>query len=102
MMPRGRPFPKGVSGNPGGRPKALAEFAELARNKTKPILERLEKIALESDDEQVVIKAAGLIYAYGWGRPAQPLTGPEGAPLFPDAPSSPKEAKERLKARGVV
>jgi hypothetical protein len=26
--PRGRPFPKGVSGNPGGRPKALARLKE--------------------------------------------------------------------------
>lgn len=29
--PRGRPFPKGVSGNPGGRPKADPEVKEILR-----------------------------------------------------------------------
>jgi hypothetical protein len=28
---RGRPFKKGESGNPGGRPKVTAELRELAR-----------------------------------------------------------------------
>ena len=29
-MPRGRPFPKGVSGNPGGRPAGVSEAANAA------------------------------------------------------------------------
>src|ERR1051325_9624586 len=34
MPGKGRPFLKGVSGNPGGRPKVLGDVQELARQKS--------------------------------------------------------------------
>ena len=34
MPGKGRPFQKGVSGNPGGRPKVLGDVQELARQKS--------------------------------------------------------------------
>ena len=43
---KGRPFPKGQSGNPGGRPRVLADVQELARAKSPKALETLEQIML--------------------------------------------------------
>jgi hypothetical protein len=34
MPGKGRPFQKGISGNPGGRPKVLGDVQELARQKS--------------------------------------------------------------------
>lgn len=52
--PRGRPFPKGVSGNPGGRPKTNPEVKEIlkaaapeaARKLVEMIYSENEKIAM--------------------------------------------------------
>ena len=43
-MTIGRPFKKGQSGNPGGRPKAVAEVKELARARTSDAIETLVSI----------------------------------------------------------
>jgi hypothetical protein len=42
---RGRPFKKGRSGNPGGRPKVVSEIQALAREKSPGMIEILEEIA---------------------------------------------------------
>ena len=42
----GRPFPKGVSGNAGGRPKAAHSIQELARKHTNEALDVLVQIML--------------------------------------------------------
>jgi uncharacterized protein DUF5681 len=44
----GRPFPKGQSGNPGGRPKELRDVIELARSHTTDAIETLVA-AMNSD-----------------------------------------------------
>jgi hypothetical protein len=43
---RGRPFKKGESGNPGGRPKVIAELRELARAHAPDAIKELARLAL--------------------------------------------------------
>lgn len=45
-MPRGRPFPPGVSGNPAGRPRVIAGVRELARKHTPAAVATLVEIML--------------------------------------------------------
>ena len=44
MPDKGRPFSKGLSGNPGGRPKVLGDVQELAREKSPEAIETLSTI----------------------------------------------------------
>jgi hypothetical protein len=81
----GRPFPKGTSGNPGGRPKGDAWFRELCRKRTVRALKALTE-ALE--DPATRVSAAKALLEFGWGKapavidvkaksednPARPLT----------------------------
>lgn len=39
-QPEGRPFPKGVSGNPGGQPKWVKEFRDAMRDRCAPLAEK--------------------------------------------------------------
>ena len=41
MPGKGRPFEKGVSGNPGGRPKVLGDVQELARQQSPEAINTL-------------------------------------------------------------
>jgi len=65
----GRPFEKGRSGNPGGRPKELVNVQALAREKTELAIETLAAIA----GNQKAKEAARVAACRGWGRAAQPI-----------------------------
>jgi hypothetical protein len=79
--PRGRPFPKGVSGNPGGRPaqgpdrrKIEADARLLARSHGVGAVENL--VAIMNDQaapHRARIIAANAILDRGWGRPPMSL-----------------------------
>lgn len=62
----GRPFKKGESGNPGGRPKTPELFKEKTLEAQKKIIE-----LMDSDDEKIALQAAQLILAYSLGKPTE-------------------------------
>ncbi len=60
-----RPWVKGQSGNPGGRPKGIAAKA---REHTDKALEVLAE-ALDDEDRRVRVTAAKELLDRGWGKP---------------------------------
>ena len=64
---------KGQSGNPGGRPKSLADIQALAREYAGASVEALAA-ALKHKDPRVKMVAAGMLLDRGYGKPAQTLT----------------------------
>ncbi len=79
-MPVGKPFPKGVSANPGGRPKVLREFEGYAREMSLPMLKKLVVIALQGKGLTAVM-AAKIVIERAWGKAPQPLVGKDGGPI---------------------
>lgn len=82
----GRPFQKGVSGNPAGRPKIEARVRRYARKYDRRMCKVLAEIA--EDPKQPVSerrRAAMDLIAVGSGRPAvvQEIAGKNGAPVGP-------------------
>jgi hypothetical protein len=63
------PFQPGLSGNPGGRPKGLAEVRNLARAHTMLAINTLAEIASHGSSEAARIASAIALLDRGWGRP---------------------------------
>jgi hypothetical protein len=72
-------FRKGVSGNPGGRPRGYRDFALLARQHAPEALERLMHW-VRSNKETASVSAARAVIERGYGRPP---TMEEAAALIP-------------------
>ena len=69
---KGRILP-GQSGNPGGRPKGVAEVVELARKHTKDAMAALHSIATGIDVPPAArVSASVALLERGWGKPLQP------------------------------
>ena len=62
-------FPKGRSGNPGGRPRDEQKVAELARSYTKEAIHTLVDLMRSGNDERVRGTAAQALLDRGWGKP---------------------------------
>lgn len=66
----GRPFQKGRSPNPGGRPKAVRELLDLARKEVPASFELAVRLRDDENGEpRVRLEAAKFITAYGLGAP---------------------------------
>ena len=75
MPGKGRPFPKGISGNPGGRPKVLGEVQELARQKSPEAVNTLSNIMHDEKAPPAArVAAANALLDRGYGKPTQPIS----------------------------
>jgi hypothetical protein len=73
MNPEGRGgYRKGQSGNPGGRPKEVAEVRELARTHTEAAIARLAEW-MASDDPRASVAASSALLDRGWGKATQTM-----------------------------
>jgi uncharacterized protein DUF5681 len=71
-------FKKGVSGNPGGRPKALKAVEEIARANTELAMDTQAEICRDKNAPAATrVSAASTLLDRGWGKPKQDvkLTG---------------------------
>lgn len=67
---------KGQSGNPGGRPKGVAEVKAAAQELTQTALETLKSIAMNAAaPESARVSAAIALLDRGWGKPTQMIGG---------------------------
>ena len=85
-------FRPGISGNPSGRPKALADVVELARTHTPAAINALAA-ALSNPRERVA--AATVLLDRAWGKAAQVIVGDDERPVaieFTWAPALPQPA----------
>lgn len=81
-------WPKGQSGNPGGRPKVAQEIRELARQHGPAAIDRLVTL-MHSSNEGVAVRAAEALLDRGFGRAPQGLemTGKDGGPITVTQPA---------------
>ena len=70
---RGRPFKKGESGNPGGRPKVIAELRELARAYAPDVINELARLAVKAKSETARVSAIRELLDRGYGKATQVL-----------------------------
>jgi hypothetical protein len=68
---RGRPFKKGESGNPGGRPKVIAELRALARAHAPDAIKELARLAIKAKSETARVAAIRELLDRGYGKTQQ-------------------------------
>jgi hypothetical protein len=74
----GRPFQKGVSGNPSGRSKDTHTISQLAKAYTEEAIDKLAEIMRTGKTEQAQVRAAEALLDRGWGKAPQHVGGSEG------------------------
>jgi hypothetical protein len=98
-MTIGRPFQKGRSGNPGGRPKVVAEVKELARKHTGKAIETLVSIMDNPKAAPAArVSAANALLDRGYGKPPQHITGEVAASYVARLPTPAVDVTEWTKS----
>jgi hypothetical protein len=80
----GRPFAKGVSGNPGGRPKEIGHVRDLARQHTEAAIRTLVEIVESGKTDAARAAAASELLSRGWGKPSLPIRTEQPQLIFTD------------------
>lgn len=103
LAPRGKPFRKGQSGNPGGVSATEAEVRRLARSHGPEAIERLVELMRQGSDRRLALQAAVALLDRGFGKPDMAINN-TGAPLVninlnapPDGKLTPQQAYELLR-----
>jgi Family of unknown function (DUF5681) len=102
-MTIGKPFQKGQSGNPGGRPKVVAEVKELARAHTGEAIKTLVSIMTNPKSAPAArVSAANSLLDRGYGKPPQHqhITGADGPQYVVRLPEPCKTAEEWVASLG--
>jgi hypothetical protein len=102
-MKIGKPFKKGQSGNPGGRPKVVAEVKELAREHTGKAIETLVSIMTNTKGAPAArVSAANALLDRGYGKPPQHITGDVAASYVARLPEPARSAEEWIASLGDI
>jgi hypothetical protein len=80
---RGRPFPKGMSGNPGGRPKVVAEIRQVFRAHPDTAVATLVDVMTHGRSDSARVAAATALLDRGWGKPTQTVETQGNGAMFP-------------------
>jgi hypothetical protein len=92
----GRPFQKGVSGNPGGRSKALRDVEAAAREHTPTAIKTLADICGDAAlPPSARVSAAIALLDRGHGKPAQTISATHRYEIDPEAISDAELANSR-------
>lgn len=72
-----KPFPKGKSGNPAGRPKNHKDIVQLARDNAEKAMKRAVAL-IDHEDPRIACRAIDTVLDRAFGKPAQAITGEGG------------------------
>lgn len=62
-------YPKGYSGNRGGKPKMDPALRKSVQDMTPELFKRLRELSLAADSDSASIQAIKLLLLYAWGSP---------------------------------